>query len=369
LAQLTSRKGQGTYHDFNTCHLRELLAEREGIDIGRSTLDRLLKEAGTRKRGRGRPKGSFKRRERKAKEGQMLLIDGSTHDWLEGRCASSKRLCLHGAVDDATGKVVHARFWPTECQAGYITMARELVLAYGVPACFYHDRHTILCSPKEPTLQDQLAGREPASQFEQMLAQLGAQSIKALTPQAKGRIERLFKTLQDRLTKEMRLAGVSTLKEANAFLPGFVEHFNQRFAVEPADPQAAWVTPGEPLDEPYYFAVKEERTVRADHTLCWQGRVLQLTRQRTERSVAGERVQVHTTPEGERFVYHGKQRLAHQLVKPPAAATTTAAPAAGAQPPNNTSRQPTQQTTSTTAAPRVRPSQRAGTRAWLFGQR
>ncbi len=375
LVELTSPKGQGRYHDFNTCHLQELLAASEGIEIGRSTLDRLLKEVGTRKRSRGRPKGSFKRRERKPKEGEMLLIDGSSHDWLEGRCAGHKRLCLHAAVDDATearrstGKVVHARFWPTECQAGYIRMARELTLTYGVPESFYHDRHTILCSPKEPTLEDELAGREPASQFEAMLAQLGAESIKALTPQAKGRIERLFKTLQDRLVKEMRLHGACTLEEANAFLPAFVERHNQQFAVEPADPQAAWVVPGEPLDLPYFFAAKQQRVVRADHTLSWMGQDLQLKRKRTERSLAGVNVNVHTTPDGEVFVYLGKQRLAYQALTP---GTRQADRAPGSQPHSNARCHKAADNTAKAdgeAQPKGKPSHRAGTRAWLFAQR
>lgn len=310
----------GAYVDFNACHLAELLAEREGIAIGRSTLDRLLCEAGVRKRRRGRPRRVFGRRERRAREGEMLLIDGSPHDWLEGRDPLHKKLCLLGAVDDATGKAVHLRFWPTECQAGYLTLAREVTLGHGVPESFYHDRHTILVSPKGQTVEDELAGREPMSQFQAVLAQLGAEGIRALTPQAKGRIERMWQTLQGRLTKEMRLAGVKSLAEANAFLPGYVERYNGRFGVEARDGQPAWVKPeASDLDLPYLFAAREERVVRADHTLSYAGQVYQIARKRRERSLAGERVQVHTTPEGERFFYHGKTRLAaRQIAERPA---------------------------------------------------
>src|SRR2546421_3234849 len=113
--------------------------------------------------------------------------------------------------------IVHLRFWPTECQAGYIMMAREVTKEFGVPMSFYHDRHTILVSPQEPTIEDELAGREPMSQFQAILSQLGAEGIRAMTPQAKGRIERMWQTLQDRLRKEMRLAGGCTMQEANAF--------------------------------------------------------------------------------------------------------------------------------------------------------
>ena len=303
----------GAYHDFNTCHLQELLAEREQLCIGRSTLDRLLKEAGVRKRKRGRPRRLFHHRERVGREGDMLLTDASLHDWLEGRDPRHKdknrKLSLIGAVDDATSGIAHLRFWPTECQAGYICMAREVTSRFGVPQSFYHDRHTILCSPKEPTIEDELAGREPKSQFQAILSQLGAQAIQAMTPQAKGRIERMWQTLQDRLIKEMRLSGIKTLEEANAFLPGFIERYNARFGVASRDPNPAWVKPEAALDQAYYFAAKEERVVRADHTLSWRGKTILLQRKKGERSLAGARVQVHTTPEGERFVYSGKEQL------------------------------------------------------------
>lgn len=301
---------EGKYHDFNTSHLQEMLAEQEGIQMGRSTLDRLLVEAGARERKRSRPRRVFRCRDRMGREGQMLLTDASSHDWLEGRDGRYRTPCLLGAIDDARGLIVHLRFWPTECQGGYITMAREVTTTWGIPMSFYHDRHTILCSPVEPTIEDELAGREPMSQFGAILSQLGCESIRAMTPQAKGRIERMWQTLQDRLIKEMRLAGINTLEEANAFLPAYLDRYNARFAKAAQEPDPAWVRPEEALDLPFYFAVKEERKVRADHTLSYQGTLLLIQRKRGERSLAGERVMVHTTPEGERYVYHGKERLA-----------------------------------------------------------
>jgi transposase len=330
---------EGKYWDFNTCHMQELLAEHDGIQIGRSTLDRLLIEGGVRKRKRSRPRRVFRHRERVEKEGRMLLTDASPHDWLEGRDSrfqGHRKLCLLGAIDDAKGMIVHLRFWPTECQAGYIMMAREVTKEFGVPMSFYHDRHTILVSPSEPTIEDELAGREPMSQFQAILAQLGAESIRALTPQAKGRIERMWKTLQDRLRKEMRLAEVQTLEEANTFLPAYIERYNARFSMAARDPEPAWVQPEEALDLPYYFAAKEERMVRADHTLAWRGKTLLIHRKRGEHSLAGERVMVHTTPEGECYLYHGKQRLLHKQVtsrsaKPQIPASVATQPALTAQ--------------------------------------
>ena len=289
----------GLYHDFNTCHMQELLAERSQIMIGRSTLDRWLHDCGVRKRKRSRPRRVFCRRQRMTKEGEMLLIDGSLHDWLEARDSRFKTFRLLGAIDDATGRIKRMRFWPTECQAAYITMAREVTTTFGIPERFYHDRHTMLASPKKQTVDDELAKREPISQFEQILAELGTESIQATTPQANGRIERLWRTLQDRLIKEMRIDSVNTLEEANAFLPALIERHNVRFAVEAREAEPAWV-PASDLDLPYYFAAKEERNVREDHTIYMDGKTLLITKRPEEISLAGKKVNVHRTPEGVR---------------------------------------------------------------------
>ena len=315
LADLAGKEGD--YHDFNTCHMQELLAERNQITIGRSTLDRLLHDNGTRKRKRSRARRVFGRRLRKAKEGEMLLTDGSQHDWLEGRDDRFETICLMGAIDDATSGIKHLRFWPTECQAGYITMAREVTVTFGIPKSFYHDRHTILSSPKEQTIDDELARRKPMSQFGAILDELGTDSIEALTPQAKGRVERLWRTLQDRLIKEMRLDGIKTLEEANTFLPGFIERFNKRFGVEARDAEPAWVTVPDDLDLPYFFAAKEERIVKKDHTISINRKTLLIARHPGAPSIAGQKVKVHTTPEGENFVYSSRRRLEYTKFSAP----------------------------------------------------
>jgi transposase len=321
----------GKYHDFNACHLQELLRENEEITIGRSTLDRLLKKLGLRK-GRRVRQAIRKRRERKEAEGMMLQIDGSPHDWLEGR---APKMSLMGAVDDATGKIIYARFHESEGQAGYLLLLRETVRQYGIPMSIYHDRHTILVSPKEPTIQDQLAGKKPMSQVQRVMEELGIEAIRARSAQGKGRVERLWGTLQDRLRKEMRLAGISTLEEANAFLPGFIERYNDRFAVAPACEPAVWVPLDEQADLVYLFSAREQRTVRRDHTVQWQGQLLQVLCGRTAKgqtsgahspggaagtgirrgSMAGEVVHVHTTPEAEVYLYSGKKRLEYRVVE------------------------------------------------------
>jgi hypothetical protein len=339
----------GDYHGFNVCHLQELLAREQEIVIGRSTLDRLLRERGLRQPRRRKEKEKRRRRTRSGAEGMMLQVDGSPHDWLEGR---GPRMALMGSIDDARGVVVYAQFRPTEDQAGYLMMFRDIAVRYGLPMAVYHDRHTILRSPKQPTLEEELAGTPPMSQVQRLLAELGVESIAAHSPQAKGRIERLWRTLQDRLTKEMRLAGVDTLAAANAFLPGFVERFNARFGREPLDPEPAWV-PVEPgMDLAYYFAAREARTVRPDHTISWAGETYQVLPSAREPGLVGKAISVHVVPEGTLYLYAGKRRLRYQQAQPLGAKP---APAKVPKPKPTPTRQPN-------------PQAAAKRRAWLFGE-
>lgn len=243
----------------------------------------------------------------------MLQIDGSPHDWLEGR---APQMSLVGAIDDATSKIIHAGFRPTEDQAGYLVMLREIARRYGLPRLIYHDRHTILRSPKETTLADELAGRHPQSQVQRVMEELGIKSIPALSPQAKGRIERLWRTLQDRLRKELRLAGVSSLAQANEFLPPFIEAHNARFGHAPAEEPGAWVAVPDGLDVEYRFSTREARKVRRDHTIAYRGETLQIVVARDRPSLSAKWVGVHVTPEGGIFLYDEARRLEHRVVDP-----------------------------------------------------
>jgi len=308
---------EGKYHDLNVCHLKDLLAGPGGIFLGRSTLDRLLKQAGLRRAGKAPGPAHRRKRPRRPAEGMLLQIDGSPFDWLEGR---GPKATLIGAIDDATGKVVFLVFRPTEDQIGYLLLLRTVAMSYGLPMSLYHDRHTILRSPKEPTIEEELAGRSPMSQIQRVMAQLGIESIPAHSPQAKGRIERLWGTLQDRLTKELRLAGITTMEAANAFLPGFTARYNARFAKAPEDPNSAWVTLPADLDLNYYFAVQGTRKVRSDHCISFSGRILQLLPDPKGPSLVDESVTVHTVPEGDVYLYHGKRPIPYRPVLTPAAA-------------------------------------------------
>lgn len=167
------------------------IGENEEIKISRPTLYRMLRIRGIIKAAKCKPIIRRTRRERRSKEGSLLQIDGITHDWL---CGRETKMTLIGAIDDATNKIISALFRPREDQGGYLMLIRNIALEYGLPESFYHDRHTILRSPKEATIEDELAGREPMSQLQRVMSELGIISIPAYSPQAKGRIERLWKT-------------------------------------------------------------------------------------------------------------------------------------------------------------------------------
>jgi transposase len=347
VAQIVALAGPGgKYHDLNTCHLQELLAREEQIEIGRSTLDRLLKRAGVRLRAKTGSRAHCRRRLRRAAEGMLLQIDGSPFAWLEER---GPKGALIGAIDDATGKVLFLLLRPSEDQIGYLLLLRSIAQRYGLPMSIYHDRHTILRSPKQATLEQQLAGQPPMSQIQRVIAELGIEAIPAYSPQAKGRIERLWGILQDRLTKELRLANITTLEQANAFLPGFIARYNARFAKAPRDPEPAWVPLPADLDLAYYFAIREPRTVTRDHCVRFGGRCWQLRPGPQDPSLVEQRVHVHQVPEGKIYLYYGQRRLAYQAFGAPAAAPPQ--PPSAALPP---------------AAPGVRKSS-ARQRAWLFG--
>src|SRR4030042_1445082 len=224
------------YAGFNTQHFTEMLAERERINLSRSSVRRILLNGGIASPRKGGAPRHRSRRERFAQEGMLLQIDASHHDWLEGR---GPKMALVGAIDDATGKVVDAFFREQEDSAGYFHLLRHILVTAGVPHAVYHDGHTIFESPdgEEPTIEEQLAGKHKhLTQFGRLLNELGVTSIRSRSPQARGRVERLWGTFQDRLVSELRLASVSTLEKANHFLQAYLPKHNRNFAVPARQP-------------------------------------------------------------------------------------------------------------------------------------
>jgi len=311
---------QGKYAGFNHSHLTEKLDEQEDTHLSRSCVRRILLEQGLRSPHKHRSRLHRSRRERYPREGMLLQTDGSPHDWLEGR---GPKMCLIGAIDDATSKVPYALFCEQETTEGYMRMLKEIVVREGIPAALYHDRHTIFELSKEvlPSVEQQLMGKEPKSQFGRLLEELGIQSIAANSPQAKGRIERLWGTFQDRLVSELRLAGANTIEKANQVLSNYLPEYNRRFAVKARESESAYEKPGEGFKADEYFCFKYERTVGADNVVGCQNHRLQLLPSTGRSSYAGCKVEVQLRLDGSLAVYH--QGKALQTRPAPLEATST----------------------------------------------
>jgi transposase len=242
------------YRGFNQQHFTEKLNEQEGIPLSRSTIRRILLMQGIASPRQRRAPRHLNRRERYPQAGMLLQTDGSTHDWLEGR---GPKLCLIGAIDDANNEVAYARFRHQEDSEGYMRMLEGITLSRGIPLALYHDRHSIfqVNDNTAPSLEEQLTGQEPRTQVGRLLNELGINSISANSPQAKGRVERLWQTFQDRLISELRLAGARTGEEANQLLDGFLPEHNRRFMVKPIEACSAYrqLPPGFKPEEFFCF--------------------------------------------------------------------------------------------------------------------
>lgn len=264
----------GQYAGVNHSHLAELLGEREGLHLSRATLQRILADEGIRSPKPQRRRSTHRsRRERYPQEGMLLQIDASHHHWF-GR--DLPRVALLAVIDDATGKVPAAWFQPTEDASGYMTVLRQVVMKAGVPGAIYSDRHSIFWPTQGESLKEQLAGRRSPTQFGRAMAELGIQLIAAHSPQAKGRVERLWGTLQDRLVSELRLADLTTIEEANAFLPAFLSRFNKRFAVEAETPGLAYRARLTASQADASLCFKHERVVRKDNIVRLDGMLFQI---------------------------------------------------------------------------------------------
>lgn len=292
-----------TYAGVNRAHLAELLAAREGIVVAERTLRRILAEAGLRPVRRRRPPKHRSRRDRLPRAGLLLQVDGSRHDWLEGR---GPILTLVGGIDDATGEVTGATFRVQEDAAGYFTMLAQTADHWGLPGALYSDRHGIFIKDpnRPPTLAEQLAGKRGLTQVGRALDEAGIGWIGARSAQAKGRVERLWGTLQDRLVSELRLAGATTLEEANAVLAQYLPRHNERFAVPAADPEPAWRSWPDGASSDAVFCFHYPRRVANDATISWPGGPLELPRRPDGRSWAGRSVILQERLDGSLWVEH-----------------------------------------------------------------
>jgi len=286
------------YAGFNDTHFTEKLREEHGLAISRESVRRLRRALGLPAVHRRRPPKHRSRRPREAAAGQLLQLDGSPCDWLEAR---GPRMTLLGAIDDATSQVVALHFRPTEDLHGYATLLHQVFTTVGLPVALYGDGINILVrNDRHWTVDEELAGTQAPTHLGRVLQELGIGYVQARSPQAKGRVERLWGTLQDRLVSELRLRAVATRAAANAFLPEFLADFNRRFARAAAAPLPVWRRPGRDLA--LAVSCRYRRVVARDNTVRLGPRLVQIPRGPRGRSYAGRRVEIRELVDGRAVV-------------------------------------------------------------------
>ena len=287
--QLVLTLARGKYAGFNDSHLTEKLCAEEGLALGRETVRRILRAAKLASPQQRRPRKYRSRRPPRPRFGMMALTDASRHDWLEGR---GPTLTLIGFQDDATGQILAAHFQlEAENTVGYLRALHAMIAAHGIPLSLYHDRHSIFQrNDSHWTLAEQLSGKQSPTQLGRTLEELGIQSIPACSPQAKGRIERAWRTCQDRLVSELRLAQAVTVEQANAVLTRFCADYNQRFARPAADAASDFRRLPRRFDLDRCLSLHYQRVVAADHTVAFGARSIALPPLPAHRGYAGETV-------------------------------------------------------------------------------
>ncbi len=261
-----------TYSDYNTLHFQEILSEQFDISISYSTLQSIRREAGypTPRKKKSQPHRN--RRTPSPIYGMMLQADASIHNWLEER---GPKLALVALIDDATNRV-WGTFRDYEDAAGYVEVLQEVCLTEGIPMVLYTDKRNVFQDQRELSIEDQLAGKERTTHFKAILDKLGIELIQADSPQAKGRVERLFETLQDRLVKALREARAQTLAEANQVLQDYLPKHNKRFIKKAAQEGSAFVPWPPNLAPDEHFCFRYTRRVRNDNTIVFDNVILQI---------------------------------------------------------------------------------------------
>jgi transposase len=305
------------YSDSNFCHFSELMEEHEDIKLSPSSIGRILKSAGkeSKKSVKHCPK-KHKRRDRRAQAGMLWQTDATPYEWLGKEFG---RFALHAAIDDATGIVAGAVFTQNECAEGYSLVMKEGIMRYGVPMGLYTDKHTIFRSPKEKqTVDEELDGVQiPLSNFGKAMVELNIQHIKANTPQAKGRIERLWGTLQDRLPVELRLLGIKSMEEANRVLPKLIERHNKKYAVRPAEEKSAYAPLGEGVSLEHVFTMRETRKIGTGESISYKNSIYVPDDGARSSFTAKTVVEVRESYTGEVFIwYKGRAIKLRKLERP-----------------------------------------------------
>ncbi len=250
------------YEISNFKHFQELLKERENINISYSALYNILRNAGIKSPKKHRKSKLHHRRKRKESEGMMLQADGTPFDWF----STGEKYSLHGFIDDATGKITGLYMCKNECLLGYLEVLRQTLENYGIPISLYPDKYSVFFPPKKVndhiTIEEQLNGREKGiTQFGRIVEELGITMFAASSPQAKGRIERLWETLQSRLVTEFRINNITNIEQANEFLVSYISKYNSKFAIKPTSKNSVFLKLPKKYDLDELLCVRFERTI------------------------------------------------------------------------------------------------------------
>lgn len=323
---------QGKYGGFGPRLAAEYLRKADGEDLHEETLRRWLITEGLwapRRKGSGHRKW----RERKAHFGEMLQMDGSLHDWFEGRRGKASLMVL---IDDATNQT-YAQFFEEETTAAAMTVLRAYVERYGLPRAVYVDRDAIYKTTRDSTVDEALSSESPRTQFGRAMEELGVELILAHSPQAKGRVERRHGVFQDRLVKGMRLKKISTLAAANKYLEEeFLDELNERFTVAAREKADVHRCVGRGIKLEHVLSFQEERVVQNDWTISWCNRHFQLSAVHHKLSLAKKRIIVSELLDGTiRLVYRGRELKWIELTERPSRTRSKPmAPKAVSRPPH-----------------------------------
>jgi len=287
------------YHDFGPTFAREKLAEAHGLLLGVETVRQLMIGEGLWRARRARQAVIHQLRERRARLGELVQLDGSPHDWFEGR---APRCTLLNFVDDATSRLMHLSFAEAETTFDYFAAVGAYIREHGKPRAFYSDKPGVF----RVNMPHPVSGTG-LTQFGRAMKELSIELLCAHSPQAKGRVERANQTLQDRLVKELRLRGISSAEEAKAYLPEFIADYNGRFAVAPRSAEDAHRPLSTAEDLSRILSRCETRVLSRNLTLSYDGRVYQIKTARAAYTMRGARVEVRETGAGEISVeYKGR---------------------------------------------------------------
>ena len=273
--KIVKLKLSDNYIDTNFAHFRDLLNEREGITISYSALYKILKSHNINSKKSHHDKKIHRRRKRKECEGLLVQTDGTPYDWF----GIGKMYSLHGYIDDATSKILGLYMCENECLLGYLEITRQMLENYGSPVAIYSDKFSVFFPAKSQklTIEDELNGKKkPTTQFKRIMDSLGVELIAASSSQAKGRIERLWETLQDRLTIEFKLNNITTIEDANKFLPRYIEKYNVQFAIEPTNKKSKFIPIPAYIDLDLLLAGKWTRVLDSSGTFTIQNHKFQV---------------------------------------------------------------------------------------------